>query len=294
MTEVFAESIAVFKDVVCHVLKDTIVLLPFLFATYLALETLEAKAGGLLGRALSKTRRSGPVLGALVGAIPQCGFSAAAASLYAGGAITAGTLAAVFLSTSDELIPVLLSEKAPLALISKILFFKIAAGMIAGLAINSTLALFGRKEPHLHMDEICGHSHCGCGGNHGVFKPALVHTVQIWIFILIISFIVAFVMHFAGEDGMRNLVLNRPWAGEAIAGVIGFVPNCAVSVTGAQVYLQGGMSAGALMAMSLTGSGVGTLVLFRANRRRWKSSLALLAAVYAFGVVGGRIAGCFL
>lgn len=294
MTEAFAESAAVFKDVVSHVLKDTFVLLPFLFATYLALETLEAKAGGLLGRALAKTRSSGPVLGSLVGAIPQCGFSAAAASLYAGGAMTAGTLAAVFLSTSDELIPVLLSEKAPIALISKILFFKIAIGMAAGLAVNAVLSFFGRKEPQLRMDEICGHSHCGCCERKGVLKPALVHTAQIWIFIFLVSLAVAFVLHFAGEDGMRNLVLNRPWAGEAIAGLIGFVPNCAVSVTGAQVFLQGGMSAGALMAMSLTGSGVGTLVLFRANRRRWKSSLALLAAVYAFGVVGGRIAGFFL
>ena len=120
--------------------------------------------------------------------------------------------------------------------------------------------------------------------------PALVHTAEIFVFILIISGAVELTLHYVGEDGLRNLILNKPWAGEAIAGLLGFIPNCAVSVSGAQIYLKAGMSSGALMAMSLTGSGVGLLVLFRTNRH-WGANLAILAVLYVTGVVLGRLAG---
>lgn len=269
---------------------DNLLLLPFLFVTYLVLELLEAKAGGALERGLGRTRRLGPLFGALAGAVPQCGFSAAAASLYAGGAVTAGTLVAVFLSTSDELIPVLLSEKAPIALICKIVAIKVAAGFGVGLAVNAALSLFGKGEPKLHVDELCAHSRCSCKERKGVLVPALVHTGEIFLFILLISGAVELVLHFIGEDGIRNLILNEPWWGELLAGLVGFVPNCAVSVSGAQIYLKGGMSAGALMAMSLTGSGVGLLVLFRTNRH-WVANVAIMLCVYLAGVLIGHFAG---
>ena len=271
-------------------LLDNLLLLPFLFVTYLVLEILEARAGGALERGLGRTRRLGPLFGSLAGVVPQCGFSAAAASLYAGGAITAGTLIAVFLSTSDELLPVLISEKVPLSLIGGIVAVKVVAGMVVGFAVNAVMALSGHGSPKLHVDELCAHSHCSCKERNGVLVPALIHTVEIFVFILLISGAVELVMHYIGEDGLRRLVLNEPWAGEAIAGLLGFIPNCAVSVTGAQIYLKGGMSAGALMAMSLTGSGVGLLVLFRTNRR-WKANLAIIAVLYVAGVLIGRLAG---
>ena len=275
---------------VTEFLIDNLLLLPFLFVTYLVLEVLEARAGGALERGLGRARRLGPLFGAFAGAFPQCGFSAAAASLYAGGVVTAGTLVAVFLSTSDELIPVLLSEKAPVGLIFKISALKIAAGILVGFAVNVVLSMFGKGEPHLHVDELCAHSRCSCKERKGVLVPALVHTAEIFVFILIISGLVELMLHFIGEDGLRNLVLNEPWLGEAVAGLLGLIPNCAVSVTGAQLYLKDGMSAGALMALSLTGSGVGLLVLFRTNRR-WVENLAILAVVYVSGVLLGRLAG---
>ena len=271
-------------------LVENLLLLPFLFATYLLLEFLEARTGGALERGLGRTRRLGPVFGALAGAFPQCGFSAAAASLYAGGAVTAGTLISVFLATSDELIPVLISEKAPVSLILKILGVKVAVGMAAGFAVNSVLSLFGKGKPSLRIGELCARSRCCCCESKGILRPAMVHTVEIFVFIVIISGIVHVALHFIGEDGIRNLILNKPWYGEAIAGLIGFVPNCAVSVSGAQIYLKGGMSAGALMSMSLTGAGVGLLVLFRTNRHLWQN-LAIMLCVYAVGVVSGRLAG---
>ena len=269
---------------------ENILLLPFLFATYLLLEFLEARTGGALERGLGRTRRFGPVFGALSGAVPQCGFSAAAASLYAGGAVTAGTLISVFLSTSDELIPVLVSEKAPVSLVLKILGVKVAVGMLVGFAADFALAFFGKGEQKLRIGELCARSRCSCRGCNGVFRPALVHTVEIFVFIVMVSGIVHVAFHFIGEDGMRDLILNKPWYGEAVAGLIGFIPNCAVSVSGAQIYLKGGMSAGALMSMSLTGAGVGLLVLFRTNRHVCQN-LSVMLCVYAAGVVFGRLAG---
>ena len=271
-------------------LLDNLLLLPFLFVTYLVLEMLEARAEGALERGLGRTRRFGPLFGALAGVFPQCGFSAAAASLYAGGAITAGTLVAVFLSTSDELIPVLISEKVPLSLLFKIVAVKVVAGVAVGFAVNAVLKMLGKGGVQLRVDELCAHSRCSCKDRKGVLVPALVHTAEIFVFILIISGAVELTLHFVGEDALRNLILNKPWAGEAIAGLLGFIPNCAVSVSGAQIYLKAGMSSGALMAMSLTGSGVGLLVLFRTNRH-WGANLAILAVLYVTGVVLGRLAG---
>ena len=271
-------------------LLDNLLLLPFLFVTYLVLEMLEARAEGALERGLGRTRRFGPLFGALAGVFPQCGFSAAAASLYAGGAITAGTLVSVFLSTSDELIPVLISEKVPLSLLFKIVAVKVVAGVAVGFAVNAVLKMLGKGGAKLRVDELCSHSRCSCKERKGVLVPALVHTAEIFVFILIISGAVELTLHFVGEDGLRNLILNKPWAGEAIAGLLGFIPNCAVSVSGAQIYLKAGMSSGALMAMSLTGSGVGLLVLFRTNRH-WRANLAILAVLYVTGVVLGRLAG---
>ena len=271
-------------------LLDNLLLLPFLFVTYLVLEMLEARAEGALERGLGRTRRFGPLFGALAGVFPQCGFSAAAASLYAGGAITAGTLVAVFLSTSDELIPVLISEKVPLSLLFKIVAVKVVAGVAVGFAVNAVLKMLGKGGARLRVDELCAHSRCSCKERKGVLMPALVHTAEIFVFILIISGAVELTLHFVGEDALRNLILNKPWAGEAIAGLLGFIPNCAVSVSGAQIYLKAGMSSGALMAMSLSGSGVGLLVLFRTNRH-WGANLAILAVLYVTGVILGRLAG---
>ena len=165
-------------------LVENLLLLPFLFATYLLLEILEARAGGALERGLRRTRRLGPLFGSLAGAVPQCGFSAAASSLYAGGAITAGTLISVFLSTSDELIPVLISEKAPLSLILKILGVKVAVGMFVGFAVNAVLSFFGGNEVKLRVEELCAHSRCSCRECKGVLRPALVHTAEIFVFIV--------------------------------------------------------------------------------------------------------------
>lgn len=277
-------------DLLVDILVDNLLLLPFLFPTYLVLEAIEAHAGSALERTLGRARRWGPLVGSLSGAVPQCGFSAAAASLYAGGVITVGTLVAVFLSTSDELIPVLVSKKMPIDLLVKIVGLKVVFGLMAGLAVDLFLRMRGTRAPAPHVEELCAHSRCGCTEHKGIVVPALIHTAEIFLFILIVSGALELALHFAGEDVLESFVLNKPVLGELLAGLAGMIPNCAVSVTFAQLYAQGGMSAGALMSGSLAGSGLGLLVLFRTHRSL-KENLLILATVYLFGVVFGHLAG---
>ncbi len=271
-------------------IQETLLLLPFLFVTYLVLEAVEAHAGGALERFLERARSVGPLAGALAGAIPQCGVSAAAASFYAGGVITFGTLLAVFLSTSDELIPVLVSKQVPFALMAKIVLLKVVAGIVVGFSANGILAFFSRMRRNVSVEELCEHSHCHCSKRGGIFVPALIHTAEIFLFIVVVSGAIELCMHCFGEDCLNTLCLNRPVLGELAAGALGLIPNCAVSVAGAELYCKGAMSAGALLASSFTGSGLGILVLFRTNRSL-RENLVVLATVYVTGVALGWLTG---
>ena len=282
-----------YRPGVIEFVHETLQLLPFLFVTYLVLEAVEAHAGGALERFLECARSVGPLAGALAGAVPQCGVSAAAASFYAGGVVSVGTLLAVFLSTSDELIPVLISKQVPAALMIKIVGIKAICGSVAGFTINALLAFVRHIRREVHVHDLCEHSHCGCHEHKGILVPALIHTAEIFVFIVIISGVIELVMHYFGEEALMTLKLNTPYFGELAAGALGLIPNCAVSVAGAELYCQGAMSAGALMASSFTGSGLGLLVLFRTNRNLGEN-LAILAAVYVIGVSFGMLSGALL
>jgi len=274
---------------------ENLLLLPYLFVTYLVLEAIEAKAGGALERTLERARSIGPIVGAAVGAVPQCGFSAAAASLYSGGVITVGTLLAVLLSTSDELIPVLLNAKGvSAALVTKIVGIKVAFAIIVGFIVNAFIIVFrGKNEPVQHIDELCAHSHCSCKERAGILVPALIHTAEIFVFILAVSGALELVNHCFGDGWIRALSLGKPLIGEFVGAAVGLIPNCAVSVACAQMYAGGAMSAGALMASSFAGSGLGLLVLFRTNRNL-KANLLILGSVYLIGVALGLATGGFL
>lgn len=281
-------------DAVRELLVDNLLLLPFLFPTYLVLEWIEAHTGDAFERKLGRISRLGPVFGSLAGVVPQCGFSAAAASFYSAGVITAGTLVAVFLSTSDELIPVLLSKQVPVSFLLKVVGLKVVFGIVAGFALNAFLFAIGRRRPSPHVGELCVHSHCSCGERKGIVVPALIHTAEIFVFLLAVSAVVEVLLHFCGgEDALKGFILNRPVVGELLAGVIGLVPNCAASCACAELYAAGGMSPGALMSSSLTGAGVGLLVLFRTHRH-FVQNVGILAATYLFGVVFGYLGGLLL
>ena len=271
-------------------LEETLTLLPFLFATYLVLEAVEAHSGSALERWLERAKSVGPLAGSVAGAIPQCGVSAAAASLYAGGVISVGTLVAVFLSTSDELLPVLISKHVPVSLMVKIVALKIVAGIVVGFSLSAVLAFARHIRRHVEVHELCERSRCGCREHSGILVPALIHTAEIFAFIVVVSGAIELAMHFWGEECLEQLRLNTPFVGELFAGLLGLIPNCAVSVAGAELYCKGAMSAGALMASSFTGSGLGLLVLFRTNRNL-RENLSILAFVYMTGVLLGWLTG---
>lgn len=260
---------------------DSVRLIPFLFLTYLAMEYLEH-------RTQKVTRKlNGPVIGGLLGIVPQCGFSAAAANLYAGRVITLGTLMAVYLSTSDEMLPILISRQVPLDTILYLLLAKAAVGIAAGLLIDFILHRTG-KEKQGNIHDICEQEHCHC--EKGIFRSALNHTVQIAFFLLIVTFALNLLLHFVGEDMLENLILGRPILAPMLAGLVGLIPNCAGSVVITQLYLEGAMGVGAALAGLLAGSGVGLLVLFRVNHDR-KENLKILLLLYCIGVGTGIVAG---
>lgn len=269
-------------EILEHTLLDNIKLVPFLFITYLVMEALEHKAGDKTNQLVKKAGRFGPVVGALVGALPQCGFSTAASNLFAGRVITLGTLMAIFLSTSDEMLPILISEKVAVAVILKLLSIKVIIGMVAGLLIDLVLA--GRKEEHEHIHEMCEEENCHC--EKGIWYSALVHTAHITIFIMLISFGLNLVIHTVGEDALAQLILNRPVIGQVVAGLVGLIPNCASSVVITQLYLGGALGLGAMMAGLLVNAGVGILVLFRVNKNR-KENFKIVGLLYAIGVIAG-------
>ncbi len=274
-------------DAILDALLDSVKLVPFLFMTYVIMEYLEHKTGDGTRRLIKKAGSFGPVIGGLLGIAPQCGFSAAASNLYAGRMITLGTLLAIYLSTSDEMLPILISEHAPLEVILKILLAKAVIGCLAGAAVDFLLRR-RKQEEHNHIHEICEHEHCHC--ERGIFWSALTHTAKISLFVFFIGIGLNIILYFVGDGALSNLILNHRILGPMLAGLVGLIPNCAGSVVITQLYLQGALEFGGAMAGLLTGSGVGLLVLFRVNPDR-KESLRILGLLYGIGVFAGILAG---
>lgn len=275
-----------FFDAVADALLDGIKLLPFLFVTYLVMEYMEHKISQKTGRILQKSGKWGPVFGGILGVVPQCGFSAAAANLYAGRIITLGTLFAVFLSTSDEMLPILVSERVHSMTIIRILAWKAAIGIIAGILADLWMRRRkGNKENDLRIEQICDHHHCHCGEGK-IVRSALKHTFQIFIFILLVSLLLNLLIEWIGDEVLASFLLARPVLGPMLSGLVGLIPNCASSVVLTQLYLEGVLGAGAMIAGLLSGTGVGLLMLFKVNEN-WRENIRILFFLYAAGVAAG-------
>jgi hypothetical protein len=274
-----------FREVALHSLLDTLNILPFLFLTYVLMEYLEHHAATKMRRAVEKCGPLAPLVGGALGAIPQCGFSSAAASLYAGRTISLGTLIAVFLSTSDEMLPILISANVGAGVILTLVLSKVAVGIAIGFLINAILKLRGhRHEAHIH--ELCESEGCHC--ERGIWLSALYHTLTVALFILLATLAIDSLVYFAGEEALHALALDIPVLSQLACALIGLIPNCAVSVLLTELYLEGVLSAGALLAGLLPNAGVGTLVLLRTNKSTKENIfiLALLAAVgFLFGLI---------
>lgn len=267
-------------------LLDTLKILPFLFLTYLIMEWLEHKTGSRTQAAIRRAGKMGPFFGGILGIFPQCGFSAAASNLYAGGLITAGTLVAVFLSTSDEMLPIFISEAVPVGTILNVLAAKMLLGIISGFVLDFLYHRLLRKEiRYKNIHTMCESEHCRC--EEGIFPSAVRHTLQITLFIFLITVALNILIEGIGEDRLSDLVLNIPVAGELIAGLIGLIPNCAASVVITQLYLEGIIGAGPMMTGLLAGAGVGVLLLCRMNHGRVKQNVGIIVFLYTSSVLWG-------
>ena len=283
-------------ETICDVLldagMDTLKLLPFLFVTYLIMEWFEHRMETKSQSAVLKAGRLGPLVGGLVGAAPQCGFSAAASSLFSGGMITAGTLIAVYLSTSDEMLPIFISEQVPVPTMIKILATKAVMGIVFGFLLDliyhgmmkRPLRYKNITNPHA-VHEVCEGEHCKC--EEGIFKSAVFHTLQITLFIFIFGLVIGGIVEGVGEENISGLFTGIPVVGELIAGIVGLVPNCAASVVITELYLDGVIGAGPMITGLLVSAGVGLLVLFRLNHRHMKQNLTIVAYLYLIGVALG-------
>lgn len=276
-----------------HSLEETVRLLPFLFLTYLAMEYLEHKAGDKTVAILKRSGKFGPILGGVLGIFPQCGFSAAASNLYAGRVITLGTLLAVYLSTSDEMLPVLISARADAGLIGNILFVKILVGVIAGMLVDLGMKI-GKKDTgdRKHIHDMCEHAHCHCE-EKSILYSALIHSLQIAVFIFLVSLALNTAIECLGVENLMEGALSNPSGSIFLAALVGLIPNCASSVAITQLYLEGVLSAGAMYAGLLSCAGVGVLVLFRSNHRM-KENVTILGMLYGISVIAGLIMEFFV
>lgn len=274
-----------FLDILTDAAIDTLKLLPFLFVTYLAMEAIEHKLGDAAEAGIQKAGGAGPLVGALVGAFPQCGFSAAASTLYAARVITVGTLFSVYLATSDEMLPILIAEQADPLMISKILGAKVVIGMLTGFMVDALVRAIGKKtDRHFHIHDLCEQEHCEC--EHGIFRSALNHTVQVTLFIFLITLALNGVIEAIGEEALAGFMSSQSVLSVCAAALVGLIPNCAASVVITELFLEGTIGSGAMMAGLLVSAGVGLLVLFRANRPM-KLNLLILAVLWAVGVLWG-------
>lgn len=279
-------------EVILDGVIDSLKLLPFLFLTYLVMEWIEERAEDKTERIMKKSGRFGPIIGGVLGIVPQCGFGAAASNLYAGRVITVGTLVAVFLSTSDEMLPIMISETSSgidVALIWKILLLKLGIAIIVGLLAD--LVVHNRhvkrhEEEHLHIHDLCEHDHCHC--EKGILYSAVSHTLQIFAFLLLITVALNLVIYFVGEEQIAGLMVGKPIVGPFLAAVVGLIPNCAASVLITQLFLQGVIGGGAAMAGLLVSAGVSTLVLCKTNHHA-KENVIIIGFLYAVSVVCGII-----
>ncbi len=270
-------------DILLDAALDTLKLIPFLFLTYLAMEAIEHKAEGKTEEWMERAGSTGPFIGALLGAFPQCGFSAAASTLYAGRVISLGTLFAVYLATSDEMLPILIAEQEPV-LIVKILGAKVIIGMVMGFMVDAAMRLMQRNQNHIHIHELCEQEHCDC--EDGIFKSAIKHTLQVTLFIFLISFALGAAIGLIGEDALGEFLASQPTLSVFAACLVGLIPNCAASVVITELFLEGTIGTGAMLGGLLTGAGVGLLVLVRANRPL-KQTLIIIALLWLMGAAWG-------
>ena len=274
------------KDILIDTCGDVLRLIPFLFATYLLMEWMEHETGGKMERFLERHQKAAPVFGALFGIVPECGFSAASSSLYTSGVISAGTLIAVYLSTSDEMLPILISANAGWSRIGPILAVKVIVAIIAG-----CLADRFSRHSHAHIDTFCRQEHCDCE-HESVWKAAFEHTLRITIWLFIITFAMNGIIALIGTDSLHAFVASHPKSSVLTSTLIGMIPSCASSILLSTLYLEGVISFASVCAGLLANAGIGMLVLFRVNPHL-KDNLRIIGYTWASALIAGLVLTIF-
>ncbi len=277
-------------EIFLHGLLDTLKLIPFLFLTYLLMEFIEHRAGEKAEGFMKRAGVFAPAIGGALGAIPQCGFSAAAANLYAGRIVSMGTIVAVFLSTSDEMIPILVSGSVPVGTVVLVVLYKAIVGIAVGLALDLVMRLMKREPEKINIDAICDEDNCHC--ERGIWYSALHHTATISLFVLLVTLAINALVFFVGEENLGSIMYGRPFISHIIAAVFGLIPNCAVSVALTTLCTEGLITAGTMMSGLFSGAGVGLLVLCKVNKKPKENALIIgivLAAGVLFGLLGDLI-----
>ena len=266
-----------------HALLDTVRMVPFLLAAFLILEAVEHYSNQYMNRMLGKVGKAGPVVGALFGCVPQCGFSVAAANLYSGGVITLGTLLAVFLSTSDEAVLILLGHPGSGRVIGQLLLGKVLIGILFGYLTDLVLR---KKKEEKHIEELC--RSCGCSDHGGIVKPALRHTIRLTVYILVFTFVLTLLLEWIGTEALTAVLGKDAWFQPLVTAFLGLIPNCASSILITELYLAGGLSFASAMAGLCAGAGGGMAVLFRANHPM-KENFAILGLLYGASAATGLL-----
>lgn len=272
-----------------HTFEESIAIIPILFVTYILMEWLEHKAKDKSLNMIRFSGKLGPLAGGIVGIIPQCGFSGAASSFYAAHSITLGTLMAVFMATSDEMLPILISAAMEPSVIAKILIVKCAAGVACGYLVD----ILYKRRPKIeanHIHDFCEQEHCEC--EKGILGSAVKHTLSIFVLIFVVSILAHLLVHYAEDHNiiLANSIWNHPVAGHLLAGLVGLIPNCAASVLITELYVAGVIDIGIMMTGLFVNAGIGLVVLFKVNHHM-KENLAITGILYILGVVAGILTG---
>ncbi len=269
------------KDIIIDTLVDALKILPFLFITFLLLELLEHKLNNKTKNVISKSGKVGPIIGCLLGVIPQCGFSVVATNLYITRVISLGTLFSIYLSTSDEMLPIMLSQNVNFKTILIVILIKVITGMLFGFVIDLVIRKNNKNKYDYH---ICEEEHCHC--DHGIVKSSLKHTFNIIIFIIGVSFILNVIFLYCGNDLISKIFMKDTLFGPFFGSLVGLIPNCGASVILTEMFLKGAINLGTCIAGLLTGSGVALLVLFKSNKNI-KENLCICLTLYLIGVLVG-------
>ena len=273
------------KEIIIDTLLDTLKLLPFLLFAFILIELIEHKLTNKNKKIITKNQKYGPIIGALLGVIPQCGFSVMATNLYITKIIPLGTLISIYLSTSDEMLPILISEKTDIKIILKILITKVIFGIIYGIIIN--LILNKKDKNKIKEDyQICEEQHCNC--KKSILSSSIKHTLSTIIYILIITFILNTIFHYIGNSILTNFFIKVKFLSPFITSLIGLIPNCAASVIITELYIKKTINFAALIAGLLSNSGTSLLILLKSNKSL-KDNIKIILLLYTLGVISGTI-----